>query len=172
VAYSQKAFERDVEGAIPSKHDRFLEKWPRPRPIAAGVTLAFRIVTPCSAVTSPMGAADRNAIWLPKRPPQRATEIDIMVISPTTPVSGWPGKNTMGTTPVGSYKLENGESVRVVYWVVDMPNLATATQGTGRFYRGRSKEDLQSDILRALVFGKEPDGSRVIDDCAVMGKGS
>jgi len=119
-----------------------------------------------------MGAADRNAIWLPKRPPQRATEIDIMVISPTTPVSGWPGKNTMGTTPVGSYKLENGESVRVVYWVVDMPNLATATQGTGRFYRGRSKEDLQSDILRALVFGKEPDGSRVIDDCAVMGKGS
>jgi len=172
VAYSQKAFERDVEGAIPSKNDRFLQKWPWPRPIAAGVTLAFRIVTPCSAATSPMGAADRKAIWLPNCPSQRATEIDIMIISPTTPVSGWSGKNTMGTTPVGSYKLENGESVWVVYWVVDMPNLATATQGTGRFYRGRSKEDLQSDTLRALVFGKEPDGSRVIDDCAVMGKGS
>lgn len=95
-----------------------------------------------------------------------------MIISPATPVTGWPGKNKMGTKSVGSYKLENGESVWVIYWVVDMPNLAAATQGTGRFYKGRTKEDLKSDTLRVLVFGKEPDGSRVIYDCAVMGKGS
>jgi hypothetical protein len=117
-----------------------------------------------------MGAADRNIIWLPNCPPQRATEIDIMIISPTTPVTGWPSRNTMGTKPVGSYKIKNGESVWVVYWVVDMPNLAAATQGTGRFYKGRTKEELKSDTLRALVFGKESDGSRVIYDCAVMRK--
>lgn len=171
VAYGQKTFEKVVEGAIPRQKDRFLKKWPRPKPIAPGVTLAFRIVTPHSAVTSPIGEADKNVTWLPNCPPLRATEIDIMIISPTTPVTGWPGKNKMGTKPVGSYKLENGELVWVVYWVVDMPNLSAAAKGSVQFYRGRTKDDLKSDHLRALAFGEEPDGSRVIYDCAVMGKG-
>jgi len=95
-----------------------------------------------------------------------------MILSPTTPVTGWPDKNKMGTKPIGSYRLTNGGSVWAVYWVVDMPDLSSATKGIGRFYKGRSEKDLESDGLRALVFGKEPDGSRVIYDCAVMGKGS
>lgn len=172
VAYSQKTFEEDVDGAIPTQKDRFLERWPRPRPIAPGVILAFRIVTPYSAVTSPVSEADKNVAWLPNCPLGRATEVDIIIVSPTTPVTGWPGKNKMRTKPVGSYRLANGESVWVVYWVVDMPDLSSATKGTGRFYKGRTKEDLKSDKLRALVFGEEPDGSRVIYDCAVMGRGS
>jgi len=172
VAYSQTAFKDDVQGAIPTQQDRFLERWLRPKPIAPGVTLAFRIVTPHSAVTSPISEADGNIIWIPNCPPLRATEIDIMIVSPTTPVTGWPGKNKMGTKPIGSYKLTSGESVWAVYWVVDMPDLSPATKGIGRFYKGRSEEDLKSGGLRALVFGKEPDGSRVIYDCAVVSKGS
>jgi len=172
VAYSQKAFEEYVEGAIPDKSDRFLEKWPRPKPIAEGVTLAFRIVTPYSAVTSPIGEADRRVTWIPNSPPKRATEIDIMITSPTTTVTGWHGKNNMGTKSAGSYKLDNGETVWVVYWFIDMPDLSTTTKGTGRFYKGRTKKDLESDNLRALVFGEAPDGSRVIYDCVVVQKGS
>ena len=42
----------------------------------------------------------------------------------------------------------------------------------GRFCRGRTKEDLKHNGLRALVFGDEPDGSRVIYDCAVTAKDS
>jgi hypothetical protein len=75
----------------------------------------------------------------------------------------------MGTKPIGSYKLTSGESVWAVYWVVDMPDLSSATKGVGKFYKGRSKEDLKSDGLRALIFGKEPDSSRVMYDCAVIG---
>jgi hypothetical protein len=36
--------------------------------------------------------------------------------------------------------------------------------------KGRSEKDLESDGLRALVFGREPDGSRVMYDCAVQGR--
>jgi hypothetical protein len=129
-------------------------------------------VTPYSAVISPIRDADSKVTWLPNCPPKCATEIDIMIISPTTPVTGWPGKSKMGTKPVGSYKLANGELVWVIYWVVDMPDLSAVTKGTGRFYKGRSKEDLKSDNLRALIFGNEPDGSRVIYDCVVTRKDS
>jgi len=73
----------------------------------------------------------------------------------------------MGTSWVGAFQLENGETVRVVYRVVDMPDLAMP-KGIIRFYKGRSEEDLKSDTLRALVFGTAPDGSRVIYDCAAM----
>lgn len=78
----------------------------------------------------------------------------------------------MGTNLIGSYELIDGVSVWAVYRVVDMPDLSEATKGVGRFYKGRSEEDLKSSSLRALVFGNEPDGSRVIYDCAVIGKGS
>jgi hypothetical protein len=172
VAYSPTAFEEDVQGAIPTQSDRFLEKWPRPTTIAPGVTLAFRIVTPHSAVTSRISQEDQNITWIPNCSPPRATEIDIMIVAPTTPVIGWPGKNKMGTKLIGSYPLTNGESVWAVYWVVDMPDLSPATKGVGKFYKGQSEEDLKSDELRAMVFGSEPDGSRVMYDCAVMGKGS
>jgi hypothetical protein len=172
VAYSQKAYEEYVEGTAPKQDDRYLEKWPRPKPIAEGVTLAYRIVTPHSAITSPIGEADRKVSWVINCPPNRATEIDIMIISPTIPITGWPGKNTMGTKPIGSYTLSNGETVWVIYWVIDMPDLSAAIKGVGRFYKGRSKKDLESGSLRALVFGEEPDGSRVIYDCAVAQKGS
>jgi len=172
VAYSQAAFKGDVQGAISTQQDRFLEKWPRPAPIAPGVTLAFRIVTPHSAVTSLSSEADGNITWIPNCPPPRATEIDIMIVSPSISVTGWPGKNKMGTQLIGSYKLTNGESVWAVHRVVDTPDLSSVAKGIGRFYKGRSEEDLKSGSLRALVFGKEADGSRVIYDCAAMSKGN
>ncbi len=172
VAYSQTTFEADVQGAIPSQEDRFIEKWPRPKPIAPGVTLAFRIVTPYSAVTSVIKELDKKVVWIPNCPPPHATEIDIIFVAPTTPITGWPGKSNMGTKLVGSYELTNGESVWVVYWVVNMPDLSPTSKGTNTFYKGRGEEDLKSSDLRAIVFGNELDGSRVIYDCTVKGMGS
>ncbi|MGA2490691.1 MAG: hypothetical protein ABSF99_10995 [Anaerolineales bacterium] len=172
VAYSQTTFETDVQGIVPSQKDRFMDKWSRPKPIATGVTLAYRIVTPYSAVTSRIINPGKNISWIPNCPPPRATEIDIILISPMTPLTGWPGKNKTGTQLIGSYDLLSGESVWAVYWVIDMPNLSPATKGVGGFYRGRSKEDLKTSNLRAFVFGSVPDGSRVIYDCTVIGKGS
>ncbi len=58
--------------------------------------------------------------------------------------------------------------VWAVYWIKDMPDLSKAASGTGHFFKSRTIEDLQSDGLRALVFGSELDGSRIIYDCAVQ----
>src|SRR5688572_7046290 len=52
IAYSQRTFEQRVQGTNPKFIDRFIEKWPRPPEMVPGVTLAFRIVTPWSAVKS------------------------------------------------------------------------------------------------------------------------
>ena len=76
----------------------------------------------------------------------------------------------MGTKLIDSYTLISGESVWAVYWTVEMPDLSGITQGTGTFYKNRSHEDLKSGDFRALVFGTADDESRVIYDCAVVGK--
>jgi len=172
VTYSQKAFENDVQGPVPTQHDRFLEKWPRPKPISPGVTLAFRIVTPFSAVTSPISQVDQKVTWIPNCPLSHATEIDILIVSASTSIIGWPGKNNMGTKLIGSYNLTNGEVIWAVYWIVDMPNLSNVPKGTGWPLKGLRKESLKSEGLRALVFGNAPDGSREIYDCAVKVKDS
>jgi hypothetical protein len=174
TAYSQQTFEEVVKGADPKFKDRFIEKWPRPSDFASGHTLAFRIVTPWSEVTTPIEPVEedrfKGVTWLPNAPELMATEIDIVITKPTTSVDGWPGKNLMGTFSIGSLLLENGEIVWAVYWFVDMPDSAGSPKGEVRFFEGRSEEDLKDakeGELRALAFGTEPDGSRVIYDFAV-----
>lgn len=168
IAYTQRAFAKDVAGAIAQQSDRFMEKWPRPKHISDGVTLAYRIVTPYSAVTSPISDSEAQIICIPNAPEPKATEIDIIITALTTSVTGWPGKRSLGTSLVGSFQRENGQIVWAVHWVIDMPDLSSSTKGNLEFYKGRGPEDMESDNMRALVFGKEKDGSRVIYDCAVQ----
>lgn len=169
IAYSPATFEQYVAGAIPNANDRFIEKWPRPPEIAPGVTLAFRIVTPWSATThnTPENIC-KELVWIPNAPAGEATEIDVFLISAQTLVTDWPGKRGMGTSLIGSFQLESGESVWIVYRTVPMPDFDKLTQGIGRFYKGKSKNDLEGDGLRALLFGTAEDGSRVVYDCAVQ----
>jgi len=94
IAYTPNTFKEKVEGAVAKQRDRFIEKWPRPKPIAKGVTLAYRIVTPWSSVTSSIGETKRDIIWIPNAPKPKATEIDIIITAQTTPVTGWPGKRS------------------------------------------------------------------------------
>jgi len=167
IAYSQTAFEERVRGEIPELEDRYIEKWPRPFEFTSGITLAFRIVTPWSAVKNPVDGSNLKGVtWLPNAPKQMAMEIDILITKPTNTFTGWPGKRSMGTVLIGSIPLENSETVWAVYWVVKMPDSTSLGKGAGRFYKGRNERDLHSEGLRALIFGKEPDGSIVIYDCA------
>jgi hypothetical protein len=169
IAYSQRAFEERVKGAIPKFKDRYIEKWPRPSEIAPGITLAFRIVTPWSAVSTPVKEDKfKGVTWLPNAPEPKATEIDILITEPTTHATGWPGRRSMGTSFIGSFLLENGEIVWAVYWVVDMPDFSSLGRGTGRFFKGKNEKDLKGEGLKMLVFGTQADGSRVMYDCAVQ----
>ena len=167
-AYNQKTFEEKVEGVVAKQRDRFIGKWPRPKGIAEVVTLAYRIVTPWSSVTSSIVETKSDIIWIPNAPKPRATEIDIIITDQTTPVTGWPCKRSMGTLLVGSLKLENGETVWVVYKVIDMPDLSSAIKGKVQFYKGMGPKDLEGDNLRALAHSREQDGSRVMYDLVVQ----
>ena len=103
--------------------------------------------------------------WIQNANEGKATEIDIIITSATTLVTGWPGIQSMNTSLVDSMKLESGETVWVVYWEIEMPNLPSK-KTTPRFYKGKSKEDLKGEDMRILVFGAEEDGSGVMYDCA------
>ena len=168
IAYSQSYFKENVEGAIPNKQDRFIKKWSKPVNISPGITLAFRIMTPWSAVTSYINRSNAKKVrWLNNAPKPMATEIDILFTEASVPVTGWPGKRSMNTSLIGQIPLENGNTVWVVYRVVEMPDLSHVSNKTGNFYKGRSREDIKSEGLKALVIGTENDGSVVLYDCAV-----
>jgi hypothetical protein len=167
TAYSKETFDAKVKGVASPGTDRFIQRWPRPGPLAPGVVLAFRIVTPSSAVTSRMTAEDTDVLWQPNAPEGQAREIDVILVAASTSVTGWPGKRSMGTSLVGSLQLARGDTAWVVHRVTDLPKSPSLPDGRFRFYRGRGPVDLAGANLRALAFGNEPDGSRVIYDFAV-----
>ncbi len=70
----------------------------------------------------------------------------------------------MGTSFIGSFPLENGQTVWAVYLIVDMPDFSSLGTGTGRFFKGKNEKDLKGEGLRLLIFGTQPDGSRVMYD--------
>ena len=168
IAYTKEVYESRVKGTNTKLKDRFIEKWPRPPEIAPGITLAFRIVTPYSAVTNSTARGNYKGVkWLPNAPESKATEIDIFITKPESLGVEWPGKTSMGTSLIGSFPLENISTVWAVYWLIDLPDFSGIKKGSFQFFTGKSKEDLKSDGLRLIAFGKEPDGSRVLYDCAV-----
>ena len=169
IAFSESTYQKKVAGAIPNLSSRFTDQWPQPPDIANGVTLAFRIVTPATAVTSNAEVKNPNKIvWIPTPSETKAIEINILITSPQARIPEWPGKESMGTGLIGSFQLNNGNTVWAVSHEIDAPDFSKLGKGTGHLFKGKTKTDLKnSDNFRALVFGEEPDGSRVIYDVDV-----
>ena len=167
TAYTGSCYERLLSGD-PAHPTRFVEKWNRPTAVAPGITLAFRIVTPSGSVTSAVDPKDKSLIEIPCAPPGQAIEASVLFTAEEAPVTEWPGKRSMRTSLIGSVRLATGELVWVVYRAIDIPDLSrVAGSGVGRYFKGRGKADLEAGSLRALAFGVERDGSRVVYDCAV-----
>jgi len=169
IAFSESTYQEKVAGVIPSLNSRFTDRWPQPPDIANGVTLAFRIVTPSTAVTSNTKVKNPNKlVWIPTPSETRAIEIYVLITTTQARIPEWPGKESMGTDLIGSFQLNNGNTVWAVSYELDAPDFSKLRKGTGHLFKGKKKSDLKnSDNLRALVFGDEPDGSRVIYDVDV-----
>lgn len=171
IAYTKHTFEAQVKGAIAGADNRFIETWPRPAEIAPGLTLAYLIVTPSSSVTTSIDCAyDTKITWIPKPSVNEATEVAIFISKPHVKMDGWPAKRSMRTSLIGSFPLENGETVWCVWRHIPLPDFKTAGSGVGQFYRGKTKEDFKDAELRALAFGETEGGWRVMYDCAVQVK--
>ena len=165
IGYDQMFFEENVVHPLAKGKGRFIAKWPRPQDISPGVTLSFRIVTPWSSVNTPFNLSEYKKVHRVKNAPEgKATEIDIIFTGRSTLVNNWPGKSSMNTNFIGSMELDNGDRVWIVYMVIDMPKLNIGP-ATPQFFKGRSIDDLEGPGLRAILFGDEPDGSRVLYDC-------
>src|SRR4249920_1974312 len=82
LAYSSEMFESRVKGFLPQFQNRVVTTWKRPAEIAPGITLAYRIVTPSSGVTSKVEPSDRDVIWIPNASAHEATEVDIFLSAP------------------------------------------------------------------------------------------
>ena len=143
---------------------RFPDEWPRPREIAPGFTLAFRIVVPWSSVTIPHEEKqEEEVIWIPGVEKPQGVEIDVVITSRPSSVSHWPGKTSMNTQPIGVIPLANGERAWLVYHVIDIKSFPVPPTGTARFFRESDREKLaNAQSVRALLFAEEQDGSRAM----------
>lgn len=80
VAFDKQFLEREVDDDSNGSKNRFIDTWPRPQQIGHGITLAYRIVVPRSAVNIPLtGGLRREVSWIPAPPPKKAIEISILI---------------------------------------------------------------------------------------------
>ena len=110
--------------------DLYLDRWPRPACIAPGITLAYRVIVPAAGVNVPVGADELKGkvFWIPSAPLEMAVEIDVIITSPEVQCSDWAARKFMQTELVGSFVLDNGDTVWVVYRAVCLASITFAGQ--------------------------------------------
>jgi len=165
IAYDKKFFDSAIHRDDLTEKGRYISQWPEPPELSPGIRLAFRVITSSAAVCGPL-IGEPDFVSVPPPNEGRAIEFALVVIDPRVPITGWPGKNSMNTSFIGTYGLASGRKVWVVYREIDMPVLP-AIQGDPKFYAGRTSSDLSSDNLKAIIIGDDPDGSKLIYDCKV-----
>lgn len=161
VAFDRQFLERN---AAPQEWPtRFMEKWNRPAELAPGFTLAFRIVTPFATVNAtPSASRDNEIVWIAPPPPGQVIETAVIITGSNVVTSGWPGHRSMQTALVGRFQIDNGDSVWVVSRVGAQPPQIQVQLNQSRFFHGKTKADAVGPGLRAIAFGEDADGSRVI----------
>jgi len=154
-----------------SQEDRKIDEWPRPAEIAPGITLAYRLVIPASALTIQVTLYndDKDVVWIPSPPEGMAVEISLLLTLPGVIVPDWPGKNSlMNTELVGTFLLENGETLWMVHRITPVPQLSTSNlKGQPIWFNSYNQDKLPADGLRAIVIGTADDGSKFLFESAV-----
>jgi len=160
VAFGKEYLDREVDADNHLASDRFIDRWPRPRDIGPGTTLAFRVIVPASAVSIPAPPPESDAItWIPSPPDGEAVEISVLILAPETKCTGCPGARSMATQPVGSFALDDGSTLWCVYRYCDIPKMDPTTFRATRFKSGRDVP-MTGHGLRIIVFGHDEAGSR------------
>jgi len=138
---------------------RRTRQWTRPAEFAPGVTQAFPIVVPASEVRAsslPMTPAEaEKVVWVPMPTTGNAVQITVLYTKPETAVSGWPGRQSMGTKCLGMLPLRNNETVWIASHNIELtPNLARTVAWWRRAQVSRHSTRLTDDI-RAALFGHD-----------------
>lgn len=166
VAFSPDFYESGFNDPATRPASRFAQSWPRPPDIAQGITLAFRIVVPWFSATVVDEAVAPDVFWATSAPTGQAVEFDVLICRPETVTAGWPGKNTMGTSPVGCFTLPNEDIIWIVHRLTPIA-IPSPLRGNATLFTGVEAHAPSASGLRAIVFGSEADGSRVMYDVPV-----
>lgn len=165
TAFIGKFYNENFAEVEKDERGRFVQKWSKPNELAEGLTLVFRIVTPSSSANKNISDETHKEIfWIPNAPENMATEIDIIITTPDVLVSGWPGGKSMGTQLIGKLELDNGDTVWFVYMYTEMPKFPERMSGELRLFNDESIDEIKNGNLKAMLFGDNPDGSKVIYD--------
>jgi hypothetical protein len=167
--------------------DRAIEKWERPPEVAPGVTKAFEIIVPSSEVTTPKHPRAEAAFrkhfvgkeiqWID--PPPQDREVHFMVVftamevtDTSLPLSGWTGRDSLGSRLIAYRELSNTQTVWLVVYETatseESKQLVTGFKQAmlADFFESRG-QDAYAEILepRMYLFGRnDQDGTRFYVD--------
>lgn len=179
IAFTQNCLD-DTFPSDSKPTSRFVRKWERPTDLH-GVTMAFQIVVPWFSVSilppverSQTWAKTRankinadNILWIAPAEEPRSIVFRVVLTSPDTAVTGWPGRNSLGTNFVGSIRAATGETL----WVVSASeNVAIPDQYVGPAVKLRSHASAGILVgnLRSIVLARTQDGSLCMYDLPVV----
>jgi len=167
VGFLRPFLSQELGADHPKQADPYIERWPRPPEIGPGVTLAYRILVPTSAVNIPISdSLPDSTIRILAAPKGKAVEIAVIITAPNTIITDWPTRGSMNTELVGKLNLENAGTVWVVHRTDDVPPLPAVT-GNATWFKSGRKVSMSEDNIRGIIFGSHEDGSRFMIECAV-----
>ena len=167
IAFNSGFLREEIQEESHLLSNRFVDTWSKPAEISAGCTLALRIIIPEDAVTSPMSDEDpRSTVWIPAPASGKALEIVLLLTAPYFNTLGWPRRDSMGAQLVGSFEIENGYRLWMVYYVIDKPTMDTR-KGVMTYFKSGKRATQESRRHRAIIFSQSADGSRIFFECNV-----
>lgn len=149
---------------------RHIRRWKRPAEVAPGVTIALRIYIAESELRLLPWTSKKKVYWVPKPKQGHAVEFLLLITSPSAKVSSWPGKNGAGTIPLTKKDFKNGETCWLLYRFVQVPASVNRIldEARKRIPESVTKQfAAEEGITRAVVFGSEKDGSKVLYEIAI-----
>ncbi len=168
VAFSKEFIEKTSSEIGWTQDDRKIDEWLRPAEIAPGITLAYRLVIPESALTIRVTSDDdKDVVWIPSPPKGMATEISFLLTSPKVVISHWPGKRSMNTKLIGKLLLENDETLWIVHRVTPVPQLSDL-KGQPTWFNSYDRDKLPAEGLRTVVIATGDGGSKFLFESAVV----
>lgn len=166
VAFDREEFPNLFEPSS-SPSSRFSRIWEQAQPLSHGLTLACRIHFPWYAINRGSGVGDPKVVWLPAPTEGHSTEVAIFVSTRQLDLAAWPGRDSMGTLPVGYLRLDGNASALLVHHTVPAVAGGFPQLPPPRFFKGASEQDL-SKANRALAWGRHTDGSVIFQEAPVI----
>jgi len=153
TAYTPEAFESLIKEVADPGSDRFVQRWERPAEIMPGVILAYRIITPWTTVTSQRRQGDKVFEEIAQPAEGNAVETIIAIVSSNVELNITKGQL------LGEIELSDGKRVIAFATEGPMPTLqCPQSPVAGRLVKGRTKDDLKCENLRAIAFADDDRG--------------